>query len=100
MLARSSQHHQQILAANVNALNPAYRQMMAGATGALMAGGASHSQALAQAHGILYGIVQRQAAMLAFVDNFRLLGIGALVIIPLMFLMKKITPQKGAMVSH
>ncbi|MFZ0818460.1 MAG: DHA2 family efflux MFS transporter permease subunit [Candidatus Acidiferrales bacterium] len=100
MLARSSQHHQQILAANVNALNPAYRQMMAGTSGALMAGGASHSLAVAQAHGMLYGMVQRHAAMLAFVDNFRLLGIGAAVIIPLMFLMKKITPQKGAMVSH
>jgi DHA2 family multidrug resistance protein len=100
MLARSSQVHQQILAANVNPLNPAYRQMMAGTTGALMAGGASHSLAAAQANGLLYSVVQRQAAMLAFVDNFRLLAIGALVIIPLMFLMKKITPQKGGMVSH
>ncbi len=100
MLARGSQTHQQILAANVNPLNPAYRQMMAGTTGALMAGGASHAQAVAEAHGILYGMVQRQASMLAFVDNFRLLGIGAAVIIPLMFLMKKISPQKGAVVAH
>jgi DHA2 family multidrug resistance protein len=100
MLARGSQVHQQILAANVNPLNPAYHRMMAGTTGALMAGGASHAQAVAEAHGILYGMVQRQAAMLTFVDNFRLLAIGMTVLIPLMFLMKKITPQKGAAAVH
>jgi DHA2 family multidrug resistance protein len=100
MLARSSQVHQQILASNANALNPAYRQMVTGTTGALMAAGSSHTQAIDQAHGMLYGMIQRNATMLAFVDNFRYLGIGVAVIIPLMFLMKKITPQKGAVVSH
>jgi DHA2 family multidrug resistance protein len=100
MLARSSQVHQHFLAANVNPQNPAYRQMVAGAAGGLMAGGASHAQAVAQAQGMLYGMVQRHAAMLAFVDNFRFLGIGMAVLIPLMFLMKKITPQKGAVVTH
>jgi DHA2 family multidrug resistance protein len=100
MLARGSQVHQQILAANVNSMNPAYRQMLAGTTGALVAGGASHSQAVAQAHGLLYGMVQRHAAMLAFVDNFRFLGIGVAAIIPLLFLMKKITPQKRTVAAH
>jgi MFS transporter, DHA2 family, multidrug resistance protein len=100
MLARSSQVHQQILAANVYAENPAYKRMAAGLAGAFTGGGSGPTQAVAQANGMIYGLVQRHAAMLAFVDNFRLLAIGAAVIIPLMFLMKKITPQKGSMVSH
>jgi hypothetical protein len=33
--------------------------------------------------------------MLAFVDNFRLLGAAMLIIIPLLFLMKKTKPHKG-----
>ncbi len=55
---------------------------------------------LPQAHGILYGMRQRQAAMLTFVDNFRLLEIGVTALIPFMFLTKKIAPQEGAAPAH
>jgi len=100
LLARGSQVHQQILAANVNAENPAYRRLATGLAGAFTSGGSGPGQAMAQAHGVIYGMVQRHAAMLAFVDNFRFLGVAMAVIIPLLFLMKKITPQKGHAVAH
>ena len=41
----------------------------------------------------LYGMVVRQASMLAFIDMFRLLGIVFLVMIPLVFLMRR--PRGG-----
>jgi DHA2 family multidrug resistance protein len=44
---------------------------------------------------MLYGQMQRQASMLSFVDNFWLMGVICLAVIPLMFVMKKIRPQKG-----
>jgi DHA2 family multidrug resistance protein len=100
MLARSSQVHQQILAANVNEMNPAYKRLTTGLIGGFTSGGSGPTQAIAQAHGVIYGIVQRNAAMLAFVDNFRYLAIGMAVLIPFMFLMKKVSPQKGAVISH
>ncbi len=54
------------------------------------------SAATAQAQGMIYGTVQRQASMLAFVDNFRLLAGAMLIIIPLLFLMKKRLRTKAA----
>jgi hypothetical protein len=45
-------------------------------------------------------MLYRQSHMLAFVDVFRLLGVMFLIIIPLMFLMKKTRPGKGPMASH
>ena len=51
-------------------------------------------RAAAQAHGLLYGMLQRQAGMLTFVDNFWLLGVLILAMVPLTFLMKKAKPQK------
>ncbi len=59
-----------------------------------MTKGMSLTAATAQAQGMIYGMVQRQASMLAFVDNFRLLGAAMLIIIPLLFLMKKTAPKK------
>ena len=41
----------------------------------------------------LYGAVQRQASMLAFIDMFRLLGAIFFVLIPLVFLMRKPRPD-------
>jgi DHA2 family multidrug resistance protein len=59
------------------------------------------TEATSRAQAIIYGTVQRQASMLAFVDNFRLLATAMLIIIPLLFLMKKMTPHKGgAVVGH
>ena len=37
---------------------------------------------------MLYGLVQRESVMMAFVDNFWLLGITFLALIPLMLLVK------------
>jgi len=55
--------------------------------------GSDPAQAATQAHGLLYGLVQRQAAMQAFLDCFWLMGAIFLCIIPLMFLMKKARPH-------
>jgi DHA2 family multidrug resistance protein len=43
---------------------------------------------------MIYTTVQRQAAMLAFVDNFKMLGVIFMVVIPVLLLLKR--PPKGA----
>ena len=58
--------------------------------------GADPVQAAAQAHGMIYNLVQQQAAMLSFNEVFWILGVAFLAVIPLMFLMKKTGPVKGA----
>ena len=74
MLSRGAQVHQAYLTGHVNPLDPAYRAQLAGLISTLMTKGMSLTAATAQAQGMIYGMVQRQASMLAFVDNFRLLG--------------------------
>ncbi len=49
---------------------------------------------------MLYGLVQRHASMLAFADDFWLLGIAFLAMFPLILLMKKTKPQAGAAPMH
>jgi MFS transporter, DHA2 family, multidrug resistance protein len=99
-LARRAQVHQHDLSGHLNALSGAVQRMLAGSTAALTARGSDPVQAAAQAHRMLYGMLQRQATMMAFVDDFRLLGAIFLCLIPLMFLMKRVRPQKSAVVAH
>jgi len=99
MLSRGAQLHQAYLTSHVNPLDPAYRAQLSGLTSTLVTKGMSLTEATSQAQGMIYGMVQRQASMLAFVDNFRLLGAAMLIIIPFLFLMKKMTPHKGGPVA-
>jgi DHA2 family multidrug resistance protein len=88
MLARRAQFHQSTLVSHLTPFDPAYNDMLHGAAAMLMAKGADAVQALRQAQGIVYGLVAQQSMMKAFIDNFWLLGVTFLCIIPLVFLMK------------
>ena len=96
LLDRRAQVHQNFLVEHVNASNPAYQAMVSGMTHRLTAAGSSAAQAAAQSNGLVYGMIQRQSSLLAYVDNFRMLALIFLLLIPLMFLMKKSKP--GGMV--
>jgi MFS transporter, DHA2 family, multidrug resistance protein len=99
MLDRRTQVHLNDLSHNVSASNPAFRSMLQGATQAMRAHGSSGAFATQQAYALVQGTMQRQAAMLAYLDDFRLLGISILVMVPLVFLMKKGKPG-GGMAVH
>jgi DHA2 family multidrug resistance protein len=99
VLSRRMQVHQNILSGHVNTLSGAYQRMTAGTAAALVVRGSDPAQASAQAHGLVYGLVQRQASMMAFVDDFWLLGAVFLCLIPLMFMMKKTRPHKSTDVA-
>jgi DHA2 family multidrug resistance protein len=58
-----------------------------------LGGGSSAAGALSQAYGKIYGSVERQAAMLAFVDNFYMLGAVFLLVIPILLLLRR--PPQG-----
>ncbi len=100
LLERRGQFHRQILASHVDPLHPGYRAFVDATSQHLMAQGSPAAQASAQAHGLLDGLLQRQSTMLAFVDNFWLLGVVFLAVIPFMFLIKKAKPQAGAVPVH
>jgi DHA2 family multidrug resistance protein len=95
MLDRRSQVHLNDLSRNLSAANPAFRTMLQGATQAMRVHGSSAAFATQQAYALIEGTVQRQAAMLAYIDDFRLLGFAILLMVPLVFLIKKGKPGGG-----
>src|SRR6202451_3747979 len=96
MLDRRTQVHLNDLSRNLSPANPAFRTMLQGATQAMRAHGSSAAFASRQAYALIEGTMQRQATMLAYVDDFRLLGFTILLLTPLVFLIKKGKP--GGMV--
>src|SRR6202142_1783291 len=98
MLDRRAQHHLNDLSHNLSASNPAFQSMLQGTTQAMRAHGASAAFATQQAYALVEGTVQRQATMLAYIDDFRLLGTAILIMVPLVFLIKKGKP--GGMTVH
>jgi MFS transporter, DHA2 family, multidrug resistance protein len=52
-----------------------------------------------QAYGMVSNLVNQQATMLAYIDNFKLLGVAILAMIPFVFLIKKVKPG-GPMAVH
>jgi len=93
MLQRRSQAHQSRLMEHVNSFSSAYHNMISGTEARLVSAGSGLSQAADQANGMLLNTVQRQSAMLAFVDNFKMLGVVFLAVIPILLLLKK--PKSG-----
>jgi MFS transporter, DHA2 family, multidrug resistance protein len=89
MLARNSKATTAILSANVTPYDPATQSMLAQMKGAFMAAGADATTATARAYAAMAGLLQRQAAMVAFVGIFQLLGLMFIVLVPLVLLMKR-----------
>ena len=53
-----------------------------------------------QAYGLLYGTMQQQANLFAYVDTFRLLALLCLFCVPVVFLLRKAKPSKGSVALH
>ena len=99
MLDRRQQFHQSRLVANITATSAPLQRMLHGATQALIARGVSPSVAGHEAYGLVNAMLQKQASMLSYVDNFWMLGVASLVLIPLAFLTKK-APSGGEAHVH
>jgi DHA2 family multidrug resistance protein len=84
----------------VNTMSAAYRTKLAAFTSAFTFAGSSGPGAAAQARGMIYNIVQRQATMLSFLDDFKLLGVVFFAIIPIFFLMRRPKMSGGSVPVH
>jgi MFS transporter, DHA2 family, multidrug resistance protein len=92
MLARRAQFHQQELTGQISQGNGKFEAMLHSATRMLTAHGSSAYEASRQAYGLIAGMVGQQATMLAYIDDFWLVGVCVVLMIPLIFLMKKVKP--------
>jgi DHA2 family multidrug resistance protein len=82
MLERKAQVHQQILGQHVTASNGLVQEYVARA-----GGGSADGVHLAMAK--LYGEMQTQAMLLSYMDQFRMLGVMLLCMLPLVFFLKR-----------
>ncbi len=91
-LARGSQTHQNTLSGYLNQYNPAFQSAMQNIqnTGAT----------LQQAYGSVYGTLVRQASVLSYIDNFRLLAFLCLISAPAAFLFKRVKGAKPPPGAH
>jgi DHA2 family multidrug resistance protein len=97
MLARRSQDHQVYLSGHLAASNPNMQRTLQGTASALQAHGYSPADAMHRAYAIMQNTIFRQADMLAYIDNFWMLGVGILFMVPLVFLMKR--PKPGGTIA-
>ncbi|HEV7669611.1 MAG TPA: DHA2 family efflux MFS transporter permease subunit [Thermoanaerobaculia bacterium] len=93
LLARRQQVHFSILGAHFDPFDPRAKAFLDGLKRSYMAAGADPMTAAQRASAGAIGLVQRQAAMLSFVDVFRILAWSFVIVAPLVFLMK--APKKG-----
>jgi DHA2 family multidrug resistance protein len=97
---RRMQAHIHYLGGHVTAGSGTTQQLLAGLQHSFMLRGADAATATRQAYGAVWGMVQRQAAMLAYNDVFRFLGGMFLLMLPLLLLMKKPQGGKGPTMAH
>jgi DHA2 family multidrug resistance protein len=99
MVARSAQARQATLLAHMTPYDPAFVQRLNQMKGAMLPH-AAPVDALHQAYGAMYEVLQQQANLLAFLDNFRGLGVLCLLCVPLVLLFKKVVRRGGGPPVH
>ena len=100
LLSRRSQVHQNILVQHVTATSPEYRDMIRGLQAHLQAGASSSVDTLTQAQAMVFRAISQQATILAFIDDFKLLAIIFLALVPFLFFIRKPSLGKAEMPTH
>ena len=100
MISRRAQQNINVLGANVTSYDPSTRRMLDGLKAIMMARGADLATATDRAHAMLFGLVARQATMLAFVGVFRLLALIFLLMLPLLLIMQTPRHRRSDVAMH
>jgi DHA2 family multidrug resistance protein len=99
LLAQRAQVHQLYLTAHATAGQPVFTQALHALAARLAALGLDATRAMNQAYGRLYGALVRQATVLAYIDTFWILSLGAAVMFLLSFALRKNEPGAGGEVA-
>jgi DHA2 family multidrug resistance protein len=99
-IARQSQRHQTFLIEHVTPFSQTYRSTLQGLANSLTAGGISAADSLEIARARLYEEVQRQAAVLSYVDLLSWMAVAAACITPLVFLLRRNVPGRAPVGAH
>jgi DHA2 family multidrug resistance protein len=101
LLARRSQFHQSVLAANITPFNLQVRTALQQLQQLLLSRGPEQSVVAPPSPiALLYGEMQRQAAMQAVIDDFWLMGMLMLVLITGLFFLRRPAHTGEPVVAH
>lgn len=98
-LARNAQVHQAYLTNHTTEYDPAFQQMFQQIRAGLMQQ-MDVVSATQQAYATVYGIVVKQAMVLSYLDNFRLLAILCMLCVPAAFIFKRVRNAKAVEGAH
>ncbi len=100
LLQRRTQFHQFRLIEHLHPMNPVASSWLSGLSGTLGSHGSDPVMARRQGLGMLYRIVQQQAAAVSYLDMFWLFALLSFAVIPLVFLMKRSRSEGGSLAVH
>ena len=95
LLTRNSQTHQDVLSGSLNQYSIAFQNSVQQIQNNLGVGATAE-----QAYGVIYGTLVKQASVLSYIDNFRLLAFLCLLCAPAAFLFKKVKNAKPPAGAH
>jgi DHA2 family multidrug resistance protein len=99
LVARGTQAHQALMVANLSPYRPVFQQYLQSTT-AMLSQSSNPASAQQQAYGLLYGVLQQQANLRAYVDTFWLLALLCLFCVPIVFLFRKPKTGRGPVAVH
>jgi DHA2 family multidrug resistance protein len=99
MASRGAQTHQATLVTHVTPYDTAFQNAVQ-ASQAALAGHVGTAQAHSGALSQIYQQMLQQANLLAYLDDFRLLGMICLIALPLVLLLKRVVVKGGPMLAH
>jgi DHA2 family multidrug resistance protein len=100
MISRSSQLFVNRLGVHVNPYDPQTQMMLEQMRGHFLSRGADMVTATRQAYAAVNGVVQQQAALLAYLNEFKIFGAIFLFMLPLILLMKRPGQKSGPVAMH
>ena len=102
LVTRGAQAHQDLMVGHLTSYNAPFRNGLAVLQNYLAAQGAGPVAAQHQAYGLIYQMLQQQAGLWAYVDQFRLLVPACALLVPLVLLFKKGSQPlpEGAAMAH
>ncbi len=99
LVARGTQTHQALIIGHLSPYRPEFQQYFQSLSG-MLGQYSDPVSAQRQAYALLYGMVQQQANLLAYVDTFRLLAFLCLLCVPIVFLLRKAKARGGSVAMH
>jgi DHA2 family multidrug resistance protein len=100
LIARFSQTFLNTLSQHVNPYNPPAQAMVEKLRGYFISRGADPVTAGREAYAAVYGMVQQQAALLSYLNEFKFFGVVFLAMLPLVLLMKRPAHRGGPVAMH